>query len=1087
MTIQKLEWPLFWAGLGYGALCLISVNFTARPGNFAIFWPANGFFLGWMLCQPAPSKIRWVIVPAIFSFGSNLMLGTPLIASIGFAIANGLELVTALLLVGRLKKSTDFIKSLEGIVEFYGVVCFGASIVGALIGSTTLFFVFHGRYLPSFFTWLLVDTAGMVITTPAVITYFKSEYAWERSIRNRIEFMGCTALGVLILVVAFMETETALFSLPRPSPYLIIPVLVWSGVRFGMRGVTVHLLGVYAFATWCAVKGFGPINIGGSMNIRGLVSLHLFPLAAAVSSFAPAILLESQRAIAARLKHRDSRYGGLWNSKLIGIYITDLKGIIREANDTFLALIEKSREELESGKIEILKLATPEYIASAGKNQEKFLAQRQIGPFERDWILEDGRRIASLVYASLMDEPDRALGMVIDMEELHLTKSELRTVESRFRTMFDSNVLAAAIVDKHRMVVEANNAFLLLTGYSVEDLKHRIPVDHLIVPGNEAAHKTADAASLKFGKLEPHEIIWQRKDGSQVPIFRGFSSLPDDAGFLVVAMDLSAQKRTQAELESANEAKSQFLAHMSHEIRTPLNGVLGMLSILQGSGLSDSQEAHVQIGQESGKYLLAIINQVLDYSKLGSDQFELAHDEFILRSVVSGSLAPLVEQAKSKHIEIHYEIGSDIPESFVGDPVQLQQVLINLLGNAVKFSSSGRVTLKLILEEIIEDICRIRFEVEDQGPGIASSLFSGLFLPFKQGDATLSRRSGGTGLGLAISKEIVQRMGGKIWLESTVGKGSCFYFTAELLMSLTEPSLSNEGNGFEGRITSGRAPLGWCKAPAVLVVDDHPVNLIVAASMLKRLGCIVDTVSEGTSALRSVAMKAYDLVFMDCQMPDMDGFETTRKIRATETGEVRLPIVALTAHAVDGVREKCISEGMDDYIAKPFTDLEIEFVLRRWNGHLLIAGEKVTVPESLPMPQINANIYQPVINLDPGSSVIEWKRLSKLDDGTDAGRETVLELLQLFLDSSQSIFIKIREHFENESQDELNKALHKLKGSCGTMGAIALHQSIRRLEVLQLRNARSEFGIEMETLNKLFQLTFEEFRRKYPTVSTQVF
>ncbi len=1078
-----MEWPVLWAGLVYGVLCLISVNFTAHPGNFAIFWPANGFFLGWMLCQPIPPKIGWVSVPAIFSFASNLILGTSLNASIGFTIANGLELIIAVLLLRRLKKTTEFIKSLEGMLGFYGLVCLGASLIGALIGSATIFFVFHGRYLPSFFAWLLVDTAGMAITTPAVITFLKSEYAFEQSIRNRIEFMGCTILGVLILVLAFMETETALSTLPRPSPYFIIPVLVWSGIRFGMRGVTFHLLGVYAFVTWCAVNGFGPFKIAGILNIRGLVSLHLFPLAAAVSSLAPAILLESQRAIAVRLKHRDSRYGGLWNSKLIGIYITDLNGNIREANDTFLALIEKSRADLESGKIDILKLATPEYIASAVKNQEKFLEQGQIGPFERDWILEDGRRIASLVYASIMDEPDRALGMVIEMEELHQTKRELRTVEFRFRTMFDSNVLAAAIVDKHRMVVEANNAFLLLTGYSVEDLKQRISVDQLIVPGNEAAHNIADVASLKFGKLEPHEIIWQRKDGSQVPIFRGFSSLPDDAGFLVVAMDLSAQKRTQAELESANEAKSQFLAHMSHEIRTPLNGVLGMLSILQGSGLNESQEAHVQIGQESGKYLLAIINQVLDYSKLGSDQFELAHDEFILRSVVSGSLAPLVEQAKSKHIELHYEIGSDIPETFVGDPVQLQQVLINLLGNAVKFSSSGSVTLKLILEEIIEDICRIRFEVEDHGPGIASSLFSGLFLPFKQGDATLSRRSGGTGLGLAISKEIVQRMGGKIWLESTVGKGSCFYFTAELLMSLTEPSQSlwNEGNGLEGRITSGRAPLGWSKAPAVLVVDDHPVNLIVAASMLKRLGCIVDTVSDGTSALRSVAMKRYDLVFMDCQMPDMDGFETARKIRATETEDAQLPIVALTAHAVIGVREKCISEGMNDYIAKPFTDLEIELVLRRWNGHLLLAGEKLNVPESLPKPQINANIYQPVINLDPGSSVIEWKRLSRLDDGTDAGRETVHELLHLFIDSSQSLIIKIREHFENESQDELKKTLHKLKGSCGTIGAIAMHQSIRRLEELLPANALGEIRLEMEALEKIFQITRIEFKRKYPS------
>jgi len=347
--------------------------------------------------------------------------------------------------------------------------------------------------------------------------------------------------------------------------------------------------------------------------------------------------------------------------------------------------------------------------------------------------------------------------------------------------------------------------------------------------------------------------------------------------------------------------------------------------------------------------------------------------------------------------------------------------------------------------------CRIGFEVVDDGPGIPPETLAKLFQPFRQGDDSMSRAAGGTGLGLAISRELARRMGGDLDVESEMGKGSRFRFQIEADALEGEADAPTAGpceTAYGGFQLGG--PI-WNSPPRVLVADDHPVNVNVASIMLRKLGCDIDAFPDGTSALAAAARTDYDLVFMDCQMPGMDGFETTRRLRAREAadaaqrgpGRRRVPIIALTAHAVAGMREKCLAAGMDDYLTKPFSPEDIERIIRKW------------VP--------------PSIENDP--PLLDAKRLSAFDDGTPRGKENSRRLVEMFLESSRESLERISADFLALDAQALAKSLHRLKGSCATLGAVGMADKLLEMEAsLRSEGIRAMKG-DVQALNALFART----------------
>ncbi len=678
--------------------------------------------------------------------------------------------------------------------------------------------------------------------------------------------------------------------------------------------------------------------------------------------------ISQRRAFERAIRESEQKFRAVFEGAELGIAISDLKNGDLTVNPAYQRMLSCTAEEMHSLGI-FDQLTHPE---DSEADQKSFLrlANGEIDHLHLDkrYLLRDRRLVWARLELSLLrdasGQPQYILGMASDITERRRAEDELRASERQLRQFIEEAPVCVAMFDRDIRYLAASRRWINDYGFGRSDLFGVCLYDAL--PNLSENWRESLVRGLAGEKQHADEDRWIRADGTEQWVSWAMHSWRDPhdniGGIIISAENITQRKLNEQQLqtakgaaEAASEAKSMFLANMSHEIRTPLNGILGMTELVLDTQLAPEQRENLNLVHFSAESLLAIINDILDFSKIEAGKFEAESIPFPLRKSIQKTLKTCAIRASQKGLNFAFNAPAEVPDALIGDPGRLRQVLLNLIGNAIKFTDRGQIFVAVAAATPVKGRVLLHFGVKDTGIGVPPEAQEKIFAPFSQADGSMARKYGGTGLGLAICARLVEMMGGKIWVESAPEHGSIFHFTLDFALQGKDALApgSRPAQDAQSPKASLAVPAKFFDCSAnrayrILLVEDNAVNRILAQRLLQKRGFNVSIAVDGKEALRAVGDDDYDLILMDIQMPEMDGFVATSAIRRGEqlTGR-HTPIIALTAHALKEDRERCFSAGMDAYITKPIRADELFATIQNL---LQLRGDIGTPSLALPGP-----------------------------------------------------------------------------------------------------------------------------------------
>ena len=1016
----------------YWGAARIGLNAGALPGNAAPVWPSAGIGLAAVLVWGP-----WAGVGIFFGEFLANGHGLPTTSVALMSLGN----VAEALLAAELLKLAKVGRSITRPRDVGALVVLGAGIatlVSATIGNTALV---AGGAIPTHEFWMhwrvwwAGDALGMLVVTPLILSFTD---------RDAPPFNG-NVYEIVGVVVAMGATTVVALQGANPSGYLLYPVVAWAALRFGSRGASLTTAFVAGMSVFTTVNRGGPFSSGHPVTDLFLLDAFLAVLAN-MGMLLAAVVAERDRSqrqleranaeLEARVAERTEalridrqRLEQAQRIAHIGSWQWDALADVMTTSDEFDRIFGIDPALARGSIMRYVECIHPDDYEMARATVLEAREHGTLFDFELRvvhhgdtirWVRMQGQSNIHNGVVSMMN------GIAQDITEARLAEEVIRATEVRTTRIVEAASEAFVSMDLHQRITDWNRQAELTFGWARDEVMGQV-LSNVIVPESmRVSHNMGVSRFLATGQINVlntrREVTAIHRDGREFPIELAIWATEGAQGetyfhaFMHDISDRLAHKAALAEaLEEAREAsrsKSAFLANMSHEIRTPMNGVLGMVGLLLDTGLDATQLDYVQTMATSAEALLAIIDDVLDVSKIEAGKLAIDNGDFNLRKLVQETIAPFMPTVTDKGIEMTAYVAPDVPEAIHGDRLRLRQVISNLLSNAVKFTRAGSVSLR-----ISRAPDGLLFEVLDTGIGIPDDASSYLFDPFVQADVSTTRRFGGTGLGLAICRQLVTLMDGDIGAEPRHNpEGSRFWFRLPLVVAQSVP-----------KTTEAKALTRPHKAGGhILVVEDNAVNRKVAVGMLEQLGYTVEIAVDGAQAVDVFRPGAFDAILMDCQMPRMDGYDATTAIRALEPAG-HTPIVAMTASAMASDRERCLAVGMDDYLSKPINRELLATVLRE-----CMEGTAMTMTT----PSANNTAEEP----------FDQETLDQLRSLDEDG-SFIAELVGMFRDDIASHVATLHAAIAARDEQTIARTAHQAKGASANLGMKALAASLKTLEL----------------------------------------